>query len=515
MYLGKGYTVYELKMFLVKNIKNNLLQRLSFYTLMMIPAIILFVEKINSTKFNVDEYQHTYLAWSTAFYHQLQYRDMWDNHGILYTLFNSLVLEIFKPEVGIPALMLERYANLVILVIGFYLLQEIFYQLSSRFYLASLGAWIFAFSTLSFKGIEIRPDNLQCLFLYSALILLFRAFKINSLRLIFFSGFFMSLMLMTNLKSISALFALSIGLLIICFRRGNFNFLTNWVFGLVLGLTIFALVFWSLGIFDDYIKQNIIFNLITTKKYPNTTNIEKVLHFFFHDYYFISLIVMGSIVIFGAEFLWRKNFLKKSFEPNLIILLIFFVCLLSRFTVYIYRLQFDLMYFPLACCVTSYVFWKFFNLEFSRPLKLTLLTICFFAFGFLSFDLIKKSREEKSSHNFYLRILQQRFVDINSFLNDDEYLDYYTIDNCPGFGFWRNSEVLFFKYKNSMLAFEDLEQKEIFGTSYINRLNSKKVRIIIGTPKGIDEIPYTETRDYILKNYKHYGCIWERITPFR
>jgi hypothetical protein len=66
-----------------------------------------------------------------------------------------------------------------------------------------------------------------------------------------------------------------------------------------------------------------------------------------------------------------------------------------------------------------------------------------------------------------------------------------------------------------MLAFEDLEQKEIFGASYINRLNSKKVKIIIGTPKGIYDIPYAETRDYILKNYKHYGCVWERFTPFR
>lgn len=502
-------------MFLAKNIKNNLLLRISFYTLVMIPAIMIFVEKIKSNKFNVDEFQHTYLAWSTAFYHHLQYRDMWDNHGILYTVFNSLVLGIFKPVVGVPALMLERYANLVILVIGFYILQEIFYQISSKFYSASLGAWIFAFSMLSVKGIEIRPDNLQCLFLYSALLLLFRAFKINSLRLIFFSGFFISLMLMTNLKSVSALMAVSTGLLIICFRRGNFKFLANWVFGLVLGLVIFALAFWSLGIFDDYIKQNFLYNLITSHKYPNTSNLEKVLNFFLHDSYFISLIVMGSIVIFGAEFLWRKNFLKKSFEPNLIILLIFFVCLLSRFTVYIYRLQFDLMYFPLACCVSSYVFWKIFDLGFSRTLKLTLLVICFFAFGFLGFDLINKSREEKSAHNFYLDIFQQRFLDINNFLKDDEYLDYYTLDNCPGFGFRKNSEVLFFKYKNSMLAFEDLEQKEIFGASYINRLNSKKVKIIIGTPKGIYDIPYAETRDYILKNYKHYGCVWERVTPFR
>ena len=144
----------------------------------------------------------------------IQYRDFWDNHGILYTLFNSAIVSIFKPEVGVPAIMLERYANLALLIIGFYILFEVFYELSSKLHYGCLGVFFFAYSGPALKSIEVRPDNLQCVFLYASILLLFKALKTNNKQLSLVSGLFATLMLMTSLKSGIVLIGIGAGLVI-------------------------------------------------------------------------------------------------------------------------------------------------------------------------------------------------------------------------------------------------------------------------------------------------------------
>ena len=426
---------------------------------------------------------------------------MWDNHGILYTLFNSIILKIFKPEVGVPALILERYANLALLVIGFYILHEMFYLLSSKFYFASFGAWFFSLSSLSTKAIEIRPDNLQCLFLYASLFALVKSFNIGSSQLSFWAGILISLMLMTNLKSLIVFGAIIVALAISRQKKD----LVRVTLGAGFGLTCAGIILNGFGILDDYLKYNWFFNLLTVNKYANPNNIDLISNFLLEDHYLISflLLVIVNFLLFN----------KKSYSnpPLTIILSIIGFAVFNRIGVYVYRLQYDLIYFPLACFLASYIFFITFK---SRKIFILAIVIILGLMTFATYEKFSFTESLKSNHQEYLTVSQKRFLDINRYLNKNEYLDYYTVDNCPGFGFRKDSEHLFFKYRNSMLSLEELEQKEIFGASYIDRLESKKVRVIIGTPEGIRQNPHLIAQDYIFKNYKYYNCIWERVTPF-
>lgn len=132
--------------------------------------------------------------------------------------------------------------------------------------------------------------------------------------------------------------------------------------------------------------------------------------------------------------------------------------------------------------------------------------------GFVSFSILLNDFMIKKN---YFSYIDKRFKDLNAYLKPNEYIDYFNIGNCPGLGFNRNLSFLIHQYRQTTFLLEKLEQREIFGPSYIKELNSKRVRIIIGSPDGIGDNIYPETKKYIFKNYKYYNCIWERVTPFR
>jgi hypothetical protein len=500
-------------------IQKPLIRRFLLYSLCLTPCVFLLVQKIHFTKFNVDEFQHTYLAWSSAFFNQIQYRDMWDNHGILYTLFNTLMLKIFKPEIGIPALMLERYSNLALLLISFLILFELMFLVFKRTHYACVAGVLLTLSSLSLKAIEIRPDNLQCVFLYLSLLLLFKSLESNKnneanfQKLAFGAGFSSCLTMMVNLKSYCAILAIIVvlvGALILNRSTKTLKIITNFGAGLGLGLGGFAIIFSAYGILLPYIKYNIEFNYLITHKYAQINNSAKILDFFTRDSFFISAIVMIGLLIFIIDTYWinKKNILEKS-----ILLLIIAICLYTRFFVYVYRLQFDLMYFPLACALASYAFFRVMEYFISslQAMKWVFVIVVIFLAGAFNLSL-QEITTDKRAHKLYLDVFQKRFLAIKNY--PSEYIDYYTLDNCPGFGFSKNASFLFFKYKKSMLVMEEIEKKELFGASYIDLLENKKVKLIIGTPAGINENHHLVAREYIFKNYKYHGCIWERLTPF-
>ncbi len=516
------------------NIANSTPKRLFFYTLCLIPSCFLLIQKIQYSKFNVDEFQHNYLAWSTAFLNQVQYRDMWDNHGILYTLFNSLMLKIFQPEIGLPTLFFERYCSLGLLMISFFILLELMFIVFKRPHYACLGGLLLTLSSLNLKAIEIRPDNLQCVFLYLSLVLLFKSLespeptKISFQKMAFGAGLSACLMLMVNLKSFSALLAIFMVLIVTLFfskSKKHLNTIINMGAGLGLGLIAFALGFMACGLLDEYIKynfififkynhlfnnkHNVLFDAITAQKYYQNNNLEKALDFFLHDNFFISTIVISSLLIFLLDsfFINKRNFLQK-----MILMAIIISCLITRFFGYIYRLQFDLMYFPLACMLASYVFFRLVESLLPKRFQKIVIVALLSLLSVLYYQSLKNINADKEAHGIYLDVFQKRFLAVSSY--PTEYIDYYTADNCPGFGFSKNVSFLFFKYKKAMITMEEIEKKEIYGQSYIDLLESKKVKLIISTPKGINENPYLITRQYIFDNYKYYGCIWERVTPF-
>lgn len=494
-------------------INNQFYKRFFYYTLCIIPGLGFLIHHIKFAYFNVDEFQHTYLAWATTHFDMIQYRDMWDNHGILYTLFNSLILKIFQPEVGVPAIMLERYANLALLIIGFYILFEVFYELSSKLHYASLGVLCFSYGLISQKGIEVRPDNLQCIFLYSALVVLFKALKRRNNKLAFIAGLFITLMLMTNLKSIAALMGIGFGLIVaLAYERSkSLMSVILWLgAGILSGLVVFALGFLSWGILDDYINWNVIFNINYTKFGFWPANKQELWDFYGHKYFLLSFCTIMGFLIFAFASIFQLT--KKRYE-FLIISSIILYCIISR-TVYLFWTQFDLMYLAVAFFVLSFVIFKFFDLDFNTKLKKLIWLALLIFFSVFSFTSYAKLINDWNIQDVYFTKLDERFKDINNFLKPGEYVDYFVSGNCPGFGFHRNLSFMLHKYDQSIYLEEDIRNREVYSGSYIKALNKNRVRLIIGKPWGVSSTQYIATRDYIYKNYKYYDCIWERVTPF-
>jgi hypothetical protein len=345
---------------MIRNFSKNIFYRLLFYSVCLIPSLSFFVSRIKVSKFNIDEYQHTYLAWATANFDMVQYRDFWDNHGILYTLFNTLVLKLFKPDVGVTTFMLERYCNLILLLISFYILFEIFYELSSKIHYASFGALFFSYSMISLHGIEVRPDNLQCVFLYSALLLILKALKSNNKKLSFGAGVLMALMLMTNLKSLSAFVGIGFGLTISYLlerSKEKAYLILNLSSGLFLGLLIFIISFAKWGILDDYIKCNIIYNFKFTSLKYFLMNKEAMWVIFGNQYLPLSIACLSALFFLCYE-AYQKTKIRNY--QHLILASMILYCLIGR-TIVLLWAQFDLLYLPLLCCYLSYIIFIFFE----------------------------------------------------------------------------------------------------------------------------------------------------------
>jgi hypothetical protein len=494
-------------------INNQFYKRFFYYTLCCLPGLGFLIHRIRFTHFNVDEFQHTYLAWATTHFDMIQYRDFWDNHGILYTLFNSAILKIFEPEVGVPAIMLERYANLSLLIIGFYLLFEVFYELSSKLHYASLGVLFFSYGLISQKGIEVRPDNLQCIFLYSALLLLFKALKRRNNKLAFVAGLFITLMLMTNLKSISALMGIGFGLIVAlaCERSKSLMSLILWLgAGILSGLVVFALGFLSWGILDDYVNWNMIFNLGCTQFGMWAANKYALVKFFGDQNLLLSLACICSVIVF---FISSLGDIKNKKYEKIILSSIIIYCIISR-CIYVFWIQFDLIYFLIACYILSSILFSMIEIANSYLVKslfwLLLLTVSLS----ISFIYYAKLLNDWNIRKTYFALVDLRFKDINKYIKPGEYTDYFLNKNCPGYGFTRNLSYLMQKFDQTIYLWEQIEGKEIYGKNYIEELNRKRVRLLIGTPVGVASTQHEITIKYIYTNYKYYNCIWERVTPF-
>jgi hypothetical protein len=499
---------------LFKNISDNFSKRIIYYTLCILPSLGFFINFLTTSEFNVDEFQHNYLAWASSHFDQIQYRDFWDNHGILYTLFNSIFIKIFNPEIGVATLMLERWLSFALFIIGSYILLEIFYEISSKVHYASLGILFLSYGMIPSKIIEIRPDNLQCLFLYLGLLTLLKSLKGKNKKLAFISGILISLMLMVNLKSLSALIGIAIALIIYVFKEKNKeinHIVLNFSYGILSGLFAFGLGFASLGILDDYFKCNILFIIQCGKLGLWAANKQTLMDYYAGPYLFLSICLILSIIFFLVSSIQE---IKKHKYEKLIISSLVICCLMTR-SIYVFWQQFDIIYLPITSCFLSYVFFQLFDCNIHRLLKNFIWVILLCLFVLLTFSSFAKLLNNHDVKLNYFQTVDQRFKDISKFVKPGEYTDYFIPDNCPGHGFTRNLSYLIQKYHQTIYLWERIEKQELYGRHYIEELNNKKVRLIIASRRGIYSTQHFEAAEYIANNYKYYDCIWERVTPFQ
>jgi hypothetical protein len=161
-------------------------------------------------QFDADEFQHLHLAWQVAG-GRLLYRELFDNHGPLYTLLNAAQLQLTGAPASFELLFWCRGQSIA-MSLG---LLALTYAIGRRLALprpvalAAVGvtALLVMFQD---KAGECRPDPLQNLFWFGGLLLLLAPAARRTGPCLFAAGALLGLAVLTNAKAALAPFALAL-----------------------------------------------------------------------------------------------------------------------------------------------------------------------------------------------------------------------------------------------------------------------------------------------------------------
>jgi hypothetical protein len=196
-----------------------------FYAFFCIAALLLVADAIHRG-FDPDEFQHIQMAWLVA-QGELPYRDFFEHHTPLYHFLISPLLRYpsltTNGDTAVQALFGLRILG-VVLSLGivwatYFLAQKLFTKLSGLF----AAALLLGCSVLVHIGIEIRPDQLATLFLFSATIALYQTRDANNYKgWLAVSGAAFALGVLTTQKCMFAAPGFAVALIVLSVQRGNF-----------------------------------------------------------------------------------------------------------------------------------------------------------------------------------------------------------------------------------------------------------------------------------------------------
>lgn len=489
----------------------SFVKRIPLYILALLGPLGLLFDTLSKQRFNIDEFQHTHLAWMALYHDKLQYRDLWDNHGPLYTIVNVLFIKLADLGASVATIVAERYLNFAILILGFVVLFELFRVVTGKWYFAVLGPWFFASSMHSIHAIEVRPDNLQCLFFYIALLLLVKALEFRSNNYALVSGLFLTLMLMTNLKSLTALAAtvLSLILLNIFDKKSNaLEYLKSLMIALVLSLLVTALILLVTGLLPGYVQDNILFNFIITQ-FDNPGSLRKMLRFYVEtNPIFVPLLISSLFVWTGTSVDLQ---IKKINQPRFILAVVAIVLVISRFLTNLWT-QYDLLFLPILCFMASTMIFQ--ALEGNLLVKISSQKYRAMILGFLILGLVPLGwyrYVQAPAHRLegYYKALDSSIQKMTEILSRGGTMENTSL-NAAEIAFLETASPRFVLQRPIIDSYEQLYGRPIYGQEYIDLLKAKDVRVIIGGPKMPEIFKDPQLIKFIRENYNSRGRFWIR-----
>ncbi len=492
--------------------------RLLYYLLILSASAGFYIYGALTKAFNQDEFQHTYLAWASVNFNYLVYKDIFDNHGPIYTLANALFLYLFQPKAGLEALYALRFFNLILLALNFISCFEIIYYLTKKASATILAPFLLICSYLFFITIQIRPDQLQGLFLNLGLLAFFYAYQSKRSILAIVSGFFFTLMLLTNLKSASGLIGLLAGITIIYFKfkdqKKIAKLLQNFLLGLSLTFLTVLLIMYCIGNLKGYLQSNLIFNFLLAFS-PEK---ERSWEFTYQILFKYDWLICGSLL--GSLFIWGLTCKKKDTlnrENRFLLLSTIIGLLLGK--IFGLWLQYDLIFMVLLSTLASWVAWSCIDCILQKintpylphnTLQIFSTLLCLVVISYFSWrHLINFQNPNKQ----YFKYLEDNYQRINYDNQADYTVEEFT-NPCPGFGFVRSASPMIINYQPAMRIYEEITNQDIYSqNSYPQLLNKQKVKyLLIGN--DIFRIFKGKTLGFIYKNYQREKCYWKRTTPF-
>jgi hypothetical protein len=266
--------------------------------------------KIFTQFFNEDEFQHTHIAWNQNQGLTL-YKDFFEHHGPLYSLLNKYIFSLLENPASFDTLILLRiisFFTALVIVFLVYLVAKNYNQDNSNFAYITIAVFSLWTST-QMTLLQIRPDNIQTVFMLLGFLMLFIGFKKGAIVSNLLSGFCFALMLITNFKTLIIAIPLLIFLLLYIANKKDFTLVKSFSYltlGLVSCLAITSFYFIKIDALKDLLHYNFLYNIEIIKiRVISKTAIASMVYSFIE-----TNLVLSIMVIIGCFYKAKSNFKK-------------------------------------------------------------------------------------------------------------------------------------------------------------------------------------------------------------
>jgi hypothetical protein len=503
---------------------NPALIRIAWFAIVafLLLNVALMALRLANKPFNPDEFQHLHIAWLIA-HGKILYRDFWEHHGPLYSLFNGSMIYLFDAEPTVRILFWSRSLSLFLMCgIG-----ALTWFLARTLGLPTIGAWLAVaiFASLDMvqnKGVEMRPDIAQTLFWLAGLLILLKNQSRGNVQRAAWAGAFFTLCILSNAKAgIGPFFATLFYVLAHWLCQMKWQIIRRDLIGMASGGLIAALpvliYFVANDSAADFLYFNYVWNVLFNLNLSTTFDAafsesgvslsEQYFWLYFGDQLPFTLLVLAGGGFWVSKL--RNERAQDSRQRNWLFAIVTSGTLMGWLTNQ--YSQYFLIFLPLLSIVAAYALieiTKLFNdingkagIVVSSCLA-TLTAMIMLAYTvrntpFRETDLL--SQQKSFTKTFVSMTSREEPVGVLWSL-------------CGGYMFNENTGFYWVAMPFHSEMIEIISGEHPFREAFIHDLDNKSVRYIIGVENWMTEGLSPEALKHIQDNFNYTTCLWTRKT---
>lgn len=458
--------------------------------------------------FNLDEFQHTHIAWNMFENQKVLYRDFWDHHGPLFPFINYVWFSIFNLEAQVTTFYFLRGISFLYLGVALFITYKIGHLVFKSKSIAYLSTAVL--SSLHYfhvRGVEVRPDLFQDILWLAGLYIILITIQAYRHYLPLLAGVLFGLALETNAKigiGIAAVLLFLAGeVLFGKKRRERWYAIVLILVGMLSVHAVFAIYFFSQGALLEYYKHGYLFNFILIGMDEGATVVAQSVRVLIT--YQLPLVI-GSVA--GVLILAKEIFLKYESRTALFLFVTVFC---SSGIFFGLHAQFFLMFLPLLAIASGVGMIRIFNMWGHSSIRGVIFSMIVLSAFFLPMESHLMSQVQYFRTNTQLLDLQKattNFVLENT--QREESVGYFW-NLCGGYVFNQDPQYYWWFDEMHGKVHQVIEGHDVYGTGFINALKQANVKYISAYPYELRWLLSGETKDYLTSNYSFISpCLLEK-----
>ena len=470
--------------------------------------------------FNPDELQHLHIAWLIA-QGKIVYRDFWEHHGPLYSLFNGALIWISDPEPSVRILLWSRLLSLILSsIVG-----VLTWFIARNLGLSKTAAWlaVAAYSSLDMvqnKGVEMRPDVPQTLFWIGGILLLIRNQDAGSLKRAAYAGVLFALTILSNAKAgVGPFFAVTFYLVAHWLCNMKWTDIGRDLLGMLLGglltLAPILLYFFINDAALDFLYFNYVWNVLFNINWSadfqaaftdsGTSLAEEYFWFYIREQLAFTVLAIAGAGFWIAK-LWNEPD-QGSKQRDWLFAIVTLGTTLGWLTNQ--HSQYFLVFLPLLSVLAGYALVRTANLfapkHYVGGVALSTVLTIIAAVAMLTCSIANTPFRE-TALLMQQKAFTQRFVSMTS--RDEPVAVLW--GQCGGYMFNEITGFYWVAMPFHSEIIEIISGEHPFSESFIAEMERKKVRFVIGQQNWMTEGLSPEALDYLRNNFEYTNCLWSR-----